>query len=578
MSLLQYKFSWEKANSQLLHILFEIDNNADDVLEIRLPSWRPGRYEISNFAKNIVCIKAYDSAGNSLKMKKLSKDIWSVNCDSVKKIFIEYTYHAAILNAGSTWLDDQQLYVNPVNCCLFIPNRATEACSIHLDLPSDYKVAIDVQSDNNSYLFESFDRLADTPFIASPSLKHLEFDEQGHHFHLWFQGVMTIPENRLIGDFKAFASEQLKTMAHLPGKDYHFMFQILPYAFYHGVEHTYSTVCALGPAINVFESPMYDEFLGVSSHELFHAWNVKTIRPKEMSPYRFSEENYSTLGWIYEGVTTWYGDIFLLRSGVFDERRFINTFNEKLNRHFGNYGRFNLSVAESSFDTWLDGYVAGVPHRKTSIYIEGSLISFILDARIREYTNDEKSLDDFMRRLFEDAKNNRPYTRARLIEILDNLAPLNHEEFFEKYVEGTNDFEPLISSSLARIGLKLKSKEVLSKLEHQAGLKLKLTENGAEVLLIAPNSPAEASGIMTGDELISINSIKFNLAFRKDLLFNDAIEIHAFSQSRLKTFHLSIKKPEFFISRELAFDSEATDRQKQAYKQWSKKDFPTNNL
>jgi predicted metalloprotease with PDZ domain len=156
----------------------------------------------------------------------------------------------------------------------------------------------------------------------------------------------------------------------------------------------------LGPGNEFVNKDWYDEFLGISSHELFHTWNIKSIRPVEMMPYDYSKENYSRLGFVAEGVTTYYGDFLLYRSGVFSDADYFKTFNEQLQKHFDNFGRFNLSVADSSFDTWLDGYNPGVPNRKVSIYTEGCLIAFMTDICIRKQTSNAHSLDDVMRALF----------------------------------------------------------------------------------------------------------------------------------------------------------------------------------
>ena len=576
MSNLDYSFSWERANNQLVHITFSIKENTKKDLEIRLPAWRPGRYEISNFAKNIIHISASNAKGELLEIKKTAKDIWHLDTGGAEHIKIKYTYHAAILNAGSTWLDENQLYVNPVNCCLFITDRAEEPCKIKLDIPDNYEIAIDKLGSGNSreFEFKNFDELADTPFIASASLKHINFQEEEHNFHLWFQGVSEIPVETLIRDFRLFCSEQIKTMGNLPRRDYHFIYQILPDKFYHGVEHTHSTVCALGPAADVFNAPLYNEFLGVSSHELFHAWNVKTIRPIEMAPYNFSNENYSRLGWVYEGVTTWYGDAFLYRSGVFNFEQFIKTFDEKLKRHFTNYGRFNLSVADSSLDTWLDGYVQGAPNRKTSIYTEGSLITFLLDARIRQYTSDKSSLDDLMRELYKDAQTGKAYSRESLIEALDTIAPLNHEEFFRTYIEGCSDLEPQLRVYLRRIGLDLVKTRVYSAFEHRFGLRILQEGDYAEVQLVAPNSPAEAAGITIGDKIIALNNLQFNLAFRSGKEVDCNINLHVFSNGTLKEIQLVFDNSEWFMNRRILILEKATEEQITAFHHWSKQEYP----
>jgi predicted metalloprotease with PDZ domain len=371
-----------------------------DELLIQLPAWRPGRYELGNFAKNIQKWAAFNKEGKPLKFEKITKDCWKVETEGATDITIKYNYYANELNAGSTFLNQEQLYINPVNCCLYLPDRIDEACELQLVLPNDYKVAIGAKEiGENLYALNDFHELADSPFFASNSLQHKTYNYNGVEFYIWFQGECMPEWDTLIKDFKSFTVEQLEMMEAFPVKAYHFLCQIIPYRGYHGVEHTTSTVIMLGPGYNLMKGITYEDLLGVSSHELFHTWNVKTIRPIEMAPYDYSTENYSKLGYVCEGVTTYYGDLFLYRSGVFTKEQYLKTFAERLQKHFDNFGRYNKSVAESSYDSWLDGYTKGAPNRKTSIYDEGCLLAFITDVFIRKNTKNEKSLDDVMRYL-----------------------------------------------------------------------------------------------------------------------------------------------------------------------------------
>ena len=169
-------------------------------------------------------------------------------------------------------------------------------------------------------------------------------------------------------DSSKFTQSQINHFGDFPVDEYHFLFQITPYLSYHGVEHTKNTVLLLGPSDDLM-TERYDDLLGVCSHELYHTWNIKSIRPIEMLPYDYSKENYFRTGYVAEGVTTYMGDLFLINSKVFSWDDFIKTQNQNLYRHLMNYGRFNLSVADSGFDSWLDGYKMGTPDRLSLIHI-----------------------------------------------------------------------------------------------------------------------------------------------------------------------------------------------------------------
>ena len=567
MAQLRYTVSYRSPNRQLIDIELHVSGIAEDTLEIHLPNWRPGRYEMGNFARNIRSFGVFNASNQALPFEKTAKNIWQVACAGHKELFIRYDYYAAELNAGSTWLDDEQLYVNPVNCMVYLPHRMHEPCILRLQVPNDYKVAIDLAAASEPYTYtaENYDRLADAPFIASKELKHHAFDECGYRFHLWFMGRVDPPFEKLEPDFRKFCREQLNTMGALPGPEYHFIFQILPIAWYHGVEHTFSTVCALGPGQSVFEGKGYEDLLGVSSHELFHAWNIKTIRPMDMAPYDFDRENYSRLGWIYEGITTYYGDQFLIRSGVFNAEQFLSTLNEKLNKHFVSYGRLNQAVADASFDTWLDGYVPGIPHRKTSIYTEGSLIAFILDMMIREANAGQKSLDDLMIQLKQDAS----YTKNSVLHHLTALGVSDAEIFYSQYIELPGNLEPLLDYYFEQLGLKMEVHLPYSESEHRWGFTL--VEHGASWLvgLVAPDSPAEHAGLCKGDVLVAAQGIRISKQAIKQALANDNLDLHVFRSEQIKTLRLIGDGKHYFESRKVSLHPNADQNQLNARKKWS---------
>lgn len=351
---MNYTITYRNPSGQYIPIEAEFDVKGKKEVILALSAWRPGRYELGNFAKNVQGFSVYDDKGKKLSFQKITKDQWLIPLNKQTKIRVRYNYFAAELNAGSSFINDQQLYVNPVNCLVYIKDELDSTCTLTLDLPKNFRLACGANHKNNTIKCDSFHELADSPFIASASLQHHSFVCKGIQFHLWFQGECRPDFGRLTGDFQKFTQSQIEKYGAFPVKNYHYLFQILPYSNYHGVEHLTSTVLALGPGYELMKEG-YDDLLGVCSHELYHAWNIKSIRPVEMMPYRYEGENYSQLGYVCEGVTTYMGDLFLVESGVRDFSWYKKELEKLLQRHFDNFGRFNYSVAESSFDTWLDG-------------------------------------------------------------------------------------------------------------------------------------------------------------------------------------------------------------------------------
>lgn len=505
---MHYTISYSNPFTQYIDIEFSLNVNQTETI-VKLPLWRPGRYELGNFAKNIQRFNCFNEKGESLTFSKINKSAWRVNTENTSKLTIRYNYYAAELNAGSTFLSEDQLYVNPVNCLLYTDESIESPCTLKLNIPEIYTVATAMQSaGKKSFVTKDFHELADSPFIASATLQQTTFILDGIAFFIWMQGNCKPDWSKLTSDFMLFIAKQLATFKSIPTDQYHFLFQIVPYKQYHGVEHLNSTVIALGPAEEVFEKPLYNELLGVSSHELFHVWNVKSIRPADMLPYRYDRENYSQLGFIYEGVTTYYGDLMLYRSGVFSDEEYFKTFNEQLNKHFNNTGRHNMSVADSSFDTWLDGYTPGIPGRKVSIYTEGCLHAFMLDILIRKYSLNNYSLDDVMRKLNDEhGRLQKGYTAYDYQKIAEHFAGVSLQDFFNDYIFGTNDDEMLLKDCLEYLGLKMKKQVSDNMLESNFGFKYAIESQGLRVIGIFPDSSAY-DVLKINDLIFEINGLK----------------------------------------------------------------------
>ncbi len=566
----QFTFSIEQANNQYVQIKAVISTK-EEVTVVQLPSWRPGRYELGNFAKNVRNFKVLSSENRQLASKKISKDSWEVDTRDHDTITVTYNYYANELNAGSTFLDQDQLYVNPVNCCVFTKETFDQPIEILLSIPDSYKVATSLESKNGRWYAKDTEELLDSPFIASAGLEKESYESHGVTFHIWFNGLVKPDWERLIKDFKAFTNLQIEKFAEFPVKEYHFLNQIVPYKLYHGVEHQKSTVIALGPSYDVF-GDLYKELLGVSSHELYHTWNVKAIRPVEMFPYDFTKENYSPLGYLCEGVTTYMGDLFLYKSKVFNFEQYINEFNVQLQRHFDNTGRFNYSVAESSFDTWLDGYSLGAPGRKVSIYVEGCLIAFITDVKILNATGNKYGLDEVMKRLyFNFALEGKGVSEADYQQTIEAVAGESFETLFNDYIHGAKPFESLLVESLDTLGLELDHVPDEGYSAARLGFKTMKSNRGFTVKAMYPGGPAELGGLMLEDEIVAVNNVETGEDLNKWLHYfdSDLKSLTVFRAGSLYTFVLPEVNRNFYMKYSVKSIENPNSPQQKAFKAWA---------
>ena len=551
-----------------IKVQFPVDENKTI---IHLPSWRPGRYELGNFAKNIKNFKVFNDQNKAVNFQKINKDSWEISSNETKYIRIEYQYYANELNAGSSYYNENQLYVNPVNCFLYSEGKEQFPISLKLNIPENYTIASSLVQENNFLLAENFDELADSPFICSKNLEKQTYSVADTNFHIWFNNQLNIPWERVIDDFRNFTKKQIEDFGEFPVSEYHFLIQSLPYLAYHGVEHLKSTVITLGPSYDLFEN-RYDELLGVSSHELYHVWNVKSIRPKDLLPYDFKKENYSELGYIYEGITTYLGDLYLLKSGVFSLENYLRELSKQFQKHLDNPGRFAYSVSQSSFDTWLDGYVPGVPGRKVSIYTEGCLLAFVMDAKIRKATNNKRGIEEVMKRLYYNfAQNNKGYTEKDFIDLLENTSGESFQDFFNDYVHGTTPYEAILLEALEFIGLELIQTPSNSYSEAKLGMKTVHQSNHLLISAIYPGSPTDMAGLSLGDELIALNTIKLNHDLDSYLNYFDASSktLSFFRNGKLLQLTLPEVNRFFYLNHKIHKRVNLTTNQEKAILAWS---------
>ena len=380
--------------------------------------------------------------------------------------------------------------------------------------------------------------------MASETLHKFSYQIEGYDvlFNIWFEGVSDVPKEKILDDFKKFTALQLEYFGSFPVKEYDYIFLITPFKSYHGVEHTSSTMITLGPDKELFEPAMYKEFLHISSHELYHTWNIKALRPSVMQPYDLSKENYSKLGYWYEGLTTLMGDLLLWESGVFSDEEWNECLNGYLKVHYFNEGHKHLSVADSSFDTWLDGYQLGIPNRKVSIYQDGALCMLMIHAAIKLNSDNKESLHTVMRNLYDNPdvlKNG--FTEEFLKETLIKAGGPQVQQILEDYVYGTEDYIAGVLEAcdyLKWILILDDNKDLYSGL---LGIQVVDHKEGVKIIKSIEGGLADTRGLAVGDSILEINGSKPNKTFNVERLEG---KYHLKVKTKYKVFETEIETSE----------------------------------
>ena len=433
-------FLKSSSDPNYLEITFQFTPRKPGKQLIQLPIWRPGRYQAQNFAKNIPVLKAF-SGGISIPIRKTASSTWEL--EATEPVEIRYSYFANQPDAGGSVVESDLIYINFINCLLYVKGRENERCEVHVEKSDGWKSVCTFKNGSK------YRELVDSPYIAAPTIFQHKWKCNGVKFAIDVVGSRQALTKKLTDAYEKFTQTQLDWMGAFPVKEYHYMLWVCPNPYYHGVEHTKSTMMVMGPP----DRDAYEDLIGLGSHELFHVWNIATIRPAELFPYAYDRETPFSTGWVVEGITTYLGDWFLYESGVWNRQEYLAGLLGNLKLHFDRDANAQQSLEESSIDLWLDGYGTSLPNKRASIYFKGAVVALALDLKLQ--SKNGKSLRDVMHRMnAEFGQLKKGYTKADFIRICEEVYGESLQEFFQNYVEKSTDITTDLQAIIAKSGLK----------------------------------------------------------------------------------------------------------------------------
>ncbi|MBX7148042.1 hypothetical protein K1X76_03075 [bacterium] len=489
------KYLWV---SYTLHLGADLDEK----LILNFPTWSPGSYLIREYQSAVDQLSVVNEQGKSLPHSKINKSQWEIVLKKSKTIKLNYRVYANDLNVRGVYADHEMVFAHLVAALFYPDGKLSTPVTLTVKTPPHWKVAIG-KSGKNTCSFEHFDEVYDTPLLASPHLVFEKFSIPGTKYTLAFFGNFCGKTKQIAEDVKKIVIVQKKIFGENPCP--HYLFQILSIKdSYGGLEHSFSST-NIYDGSRIDDNKEYKRLLGLLSHEHFHLWNVKRIRPRSLGPFDYMRENYTHDLWIAEGITSFYDDHTMLRAGLLTPKEYFEILADNLTRLLSNKASQTHSLSDSSFDAWIKYYRPNENTHNTvvSYYIKGSFIGLMLDTLLLKKSGGKKSLDDVMRELYKLYKK-RPslgFTREEFIESLHKLKVVNINNFLKNYVDGTTAIN--WQKIFADIGVKLLPKKEGSK--YYLGL---LTENIGNLLgirIIQEDSPAYNSPLQAKDILIGIN-------------------------------------------------------------------------
>ncbi|MEW6732549.1 MAG: PDZ domain-containing protein [Acidobacteriota bacterium] len=565
--MIEYTIGWQNPNSHLFEISIRVATNNADTLDFALPSWRPGRYLIQNYARNVREFNATNEQGKPLNWCKTEKSSWRVETDKARFVEVRYKYYANTLDAGSSLLDESEAYFNGTNLFMYLPGRRTQPCRLTIHCPQNWAIATALtRTEEQTFQAADYEELADSPLIASPTLIIHQFKHGTTNYYLAIQGKLEYDLKMLADQIGKIVAAQVKLFGTAPFENYWFLYHLPVEGRWHGVEHRDST--SIVAPQSAFKTEMSRQrFFSLSSHEFFHVWNVKRIRPQVFDQPDYSREVYTRLLWFFEGVTSYYGDLLLKRAGVCDESAFLTELEKTINELQNTPSRLIVSVEEASFNGWLQPDDA--ENAQLSFYTKGELIGLLLDLEIRRRTQQEKSLDDVMRFLNERyAERNLGVPEDGIQKALETVTGNSFDDFSRRFLAGRDELP--YNQFLSVVGLQVVEEIDKSRPEVSLGFKLN-SQDPAVITNVLPDSPALAAGLDRGDILLAVDNLQVNAATLPEALMNykpgDRVTVTVFRNRRLHQFEVTLASGGNTIYRVKRVDN-PTPAQQRALASW----------
>ncbi len=577
---LRYVLSFPQPHTHLYEVALTIENVATAQLDLLLPVWTPGSYVVRDYARHVQDFAAADGAGQSLPWRKVEKSTWRIEAGASaaapRTIRATYRVYANELFTQTSHLDATHAYFNGASLFMYVLSAKDRPHRLKIDPPAGWRVTcpLALQPDADGYFTAAdYDRLVDSPTEVGTH-KLLEFTALGkpHRVAIW--GDYSFDDAKLTTDLTKIVETGAQIFGGLPYDHYTFLVHVQP-GIGGGTEHLNSNVSMTTPA--AFRTPVaYRRFLGLESHEYFHHWNVKRIRPRELGPFDYQRETYTSGLWVSEGITSYYGSLLLRRAGLTSTGEYFMQLGQMIAGFEQSPGRQKQTAETASFNAWIKHYRPdeNSPNTAMSYYTRGELLGLLFDLEIRARTNGARSLDDVMRELLQNHGLPKPgFTEAELRAAIDRAAGADLSALWNAHVSGAEeiDFDRLFRL----LGLERKPMGVeagaAGKKPGTLGIRTRAAGDRVAISNVIAGLPGYEGGLNSSDELAAIDGRRIdaaNVAERlNEIRDGQRVTLTVFRRERLLTFELTAaaRPPQAYA---IAQMKEATDAQKALRRAW----------
>ncbi|MEO8513045.1 MAG: PDZ domain-containing protein [Ignavibacteria bacterium] len=567
-----YIVSMQDPASHFFDVTIELNDisKSKNNVELVMPVWRSGRYFVFDFSGGVQEFSAEDEKGKKLKWEKTDKSTWNVDTKNARSVIAKYRVFANDFLSRTRGLNEEHAFINGTSVFMFCPKFYDEPVTLKVIPYRDWHVTTGLENYNNdpfTFYARDYNYFIDCP-LEIGTQTDFDFLVKGKKHTISFFGKANYDRQKMIDDFTIIIKKNFDFWGSIPYEHYTFIVHCTPESG-GGTEHINSTVVGVKP--QAFDTPAnYESYLRLISHEFFHTWNVKQLKPKGITPYDFTKENYTSELWIAEGGTSYYDGLMLVRTGQMSVEEFFKEITRGADDERRRPGNKIQSVAESSFDAWVKFWKRSqnTYYSESDYYSKGSYVSLVLDMEIRNSSRNKYSLDDVFRYMFKKFPlDKKGYTNEDYRKACEKYAGKSLKQFFDDYVFGvvTIEWEKYLSYA----GLELTHSD--SVVTPVVGLLCKKSENKIIVEEVISGSSAEKAGMLSGDEIIACdgNRLSYEEIEKKikELKTGDKVNFTIFRNNKLSEVKLSLEEIKL-SNYQLAKIQDPNPLQKKIYESW----------
>jgi predicted metalloprotease with PDZ domain len=505
---IRYTVSFPAPHTHYVEVEASYPTDGRASIDLMMAVWTPGSYLIREYQRHVEAFTATDPSRAPLVVEKTRKNRWRVATNGARTVWVRYRVYAHEMSVRTNWVDEELAMINGAPTFITLlesPSRRTH--EVRLVLPRAWARSVSGMTPGaaaNTYVAADYDTLVDSPIVAgSPSV--YEFSVRGKlHYLVNFRerGVWNGPQ--AARDLAKIADAIAAFWGDVPFDRFYFLNVIG--STLNGLEHKNSTLLNI-PVEAMQSRDGYLDWLGLASHEYFHAWNGRRLRPAELGPFDYENEVYTKALWFVEGITDYYADLFLVRAGVATRDEYLAALSKQIRALQTTAGRLEQSLESASYDAWIKYYRSdeNTPNTAISYYVKGAVVGFLLDTHIRRATGGAKSLDDVMRLMrsrFSGEKGfSREDVRAAVVEVVGPSQARDARAWMVRALETTAELD--YTDAIAWFGLRITPPRA----EPRAylGIASRIEDGKTVVSGIRRGSPAASAGMSLLDEIVAID-------------------------------------------------------------------------